>query len=146
MIFHFAKLGRTELSQNRPSGIICSNFYKSPRPCRGSICYAPGRGKILLEIFALALFLLPTLLHVKIKRAPAHSNNNQNLTAMTHIMNFATSTTSRSNRMKEYQVEVIDFDGDSHTVYVEARNEEEASDMAAEMVGNADYTMVYEVA
>ena len=64
---------------------------------------------------------------------------------MTHIMNFATSTTSRSNRMKEYQVEVIDFDGDSHTVYVEARNEEEASDMAAEMVGNADYTMVYEV-
>lgn len=82
---------------------------------------------------------------VKIKRAPAHSNNNQNLTAMTHIMNFATSTTSRSNRMKEYQVEVIDFDGDSHTVYVEARNEEEASDKAAEMVGNADYTMVYEV-
>ena len=47
--------------------------------------------------------------------------------------------------MKEYQVEVIDFDGDSHTVYVEARNEEEASDKAAEMVGNADYTMVYEV-
>lgn len=65
---------------------------------------------------------------------------------MTHIMNFAASTTSRSNRMKEYQVEVIDFDGDSHTVYVEARNEEEASDMAADMVGNADYTMVYEVA
>lgn len=106
----------------------------------------PGRGKILLEIFALTLYILPTLLHVKIKRAPAHSNNNQNLTAMTHIMNFATSTTSRSNRMKEYQVEVIDFDGDSHTVYVEARNEEEASDMAAEMVGNADYTMVYEIA
>ena len=65
---------------------------------------------------------------------------------MTHIMNFATSTTSRSNRIKEYQVEVIDFDGDSHTVYVEAHNEEEASDKAAEMVGNADYTMVYEVA
>ena len=106
----------------------------------------PGRGKILLEIFALALFLLPTLLHVKIKRAPAHSNNNQNLTAMTHIMNFAASTTSRSNRMKEYQVEVITFDGDSQTVYVEARNEEEASDRAADMVGNADYTMVYEIA
>jgi hypothetical protein len=61
-------------------------------------------------------------------------------------MNFAASTTSRSNRIKEYQVEVITYDGDSHTVYVEARNEEEASDMAAEMVGNADYTMVYEVA
>jgi hypothetical protein len=29
----------------------------------------PGKGKILLEIFALALYILPTLLHVKIKRA-----------------------------------------------------------------------------
>ncbi len=48
--------------------------------------------------------------------------------------------------MKEYQVEVITFDGDSQTVYVEARNEEEASDRAADMVGNADYTMVYEIA
>jgi hypothetical protein len=102
----------------------------------------------LLAIICALLRLTHTLTigGVKIKRAPAHSNNNQNLTAMTHIMNFATSTTFRSNRMKEYQVEVIDFDGDSHTVYVEARNEEEASDKAAEMVGNADYTMVYEVA
>lgn len=48
--------------------------------------------------------------------------------------------------MKEFQVEVITFDGDSETVYVEARSEEEASNMAAEIVGNADYTMVYEVA
>lgn len=48
--------------------------------------------------------------------------------------------------MKEYQVEVITFDGDSQTVYVEARSEEEASDLAADMVGNADYTMVYEIA
>lgn len=83
---------------------------------------------------------------VKIKRAPAHSNNNQNLTTMTHIMSFAANTSSPSNSMKEYQVEVITFDGDSETVYVEARSEEEASNMAAEIVGNADYTMVYEVA
>ena len=65
---------------------------------------------------------------------------------MTHIMNYAASTPSRSNRIKEYQVEVITFDGDSETVYVEARSEEEASDKAADMVANADYTMVYEVA
>ncbi len=65
---------------------------------------------------------------------------------MTHIMNFAASSAFRSNRMKEYQVEVITFDGDSQTVYVEARNEEEASDRADEIVGNADYTMVYEIA
>ena len=82
---------------------------------------------------------------VKIKRAPAHSNNNQNLTTMTQH-NAAASTSSPSNSMKEYQVEVITFDGDSETVYVEARSEEEASNMAAEIVGNADYTMVYEVA
>ena len=65
---------------------------------------------------------------------------------MTHIMSFAASASSPSNSMKEYQVEVITFDGDSETVYVEARSEEEASNMASEIVGNADYTMVYEVA
>ena len=47
------------------------------------------------------------------------------------------------NELKEYQVEVITFDGESETVYVEAYNEAEASDKAATQVGNADYTMVY---
>ena len=40
-------------------------------------------------------------------------------------------------------MEVITFDGESETVYVEAYNEAEASNMAAAQVGNADYTMVY---
>ena len=48
-----------------------------------------------------------------------------------------------SNELKEYQVEVITFDGESETVYVEAYNEDEASNKAAAQVGNADYTMVY---
>ena len=48
-----------------------------------------------------------------------------------------------SNVLKEYQVEVITFDGESETVYVEAYNEDEASNKAAAQVGNADYTMVY---
>ena len=48
-----------------------------------------------------------------------------------------------SNELKEYQVEVITFDGESETVYVEAYNEDEASNIAAARVGNADYTMVY---
>ena len=48
-----------------------------------------------------------------------------------------------SNELKEYQVEVVTFDGESETVYVEAYNEAEASNMAAAQVGNADYTMVY---
>ena len=40
-------------------------------------------------------------------------------------------------------MEVITFDGESETVYVEAYNEDEASNMAAAQVGNADYVMVY---
>ena len=47
------------------------------------------------------------------------------------------------NELKEYQVEVVTFDGESETVYVEAYNEDEASNKAAAQVGNADYTMVY---
>lgn len=50
---------------------------------------------------------------------------------------------SNSNEMNEYQVEVVTFDGDSEIVTVEAHNENEASEKAAEMVGNADYTIVY---
>lgn len=65
---------------------------------------------------------------------------------MTHISQFAVkdSFAYRNGKgLKEYQVEVITFDGESETVYVEAHNEAEASDMAAAQVGNADYTMVY---
>ncbi|MDO5772053.1 MAG: hypothetical protein Q4Q28_07940 [Bacteroidales bacterium] len=40
-------------------------------------------------------------------------------------------------------MEVITFDGESEMVYVEACNEDEASNKAAAQVGNADYTMVY---
>ena len=40
-------------------------------------------------------------------------------------------------------MEVITFDGESEMVYVEAYNEDEASNIAVARVGNADYTMVY---
>ena len=50
---------------------------------------------------------------------------------------------SNSNEMNEYQVEVVTSYGDSEIVTVEAHNESEASEKAAEMVGNADYTIVY---
>ena len=40
-------------------------------------------------------------------------------------------------------MEVVTFDGESEIVYVEAYNEDEASDIAAAQVGDADYTMVY---
>ena len=72
--------------------------------------------------------------------------NNLILTTMTHISQFAVKNIDaykNSNKLKEYQVEVVTFDGESETVYVEAYNEAEASDKAAALVGNADYTMVY---
>lgn len=47
-----------------------------------------------------------------------------------------------NRRLKEYQVEVMTFDGESEIVYVVARTSEEAQEMAAAQVPNADYTMV----
>lgn len=47
-----------------------------------------------------------------------------------------------NRRLKEYMVEVITFDGESEIVYVVARTSEQAQEMAAAQVANADYTMV----
>lgn len=47
-----------------------------------------------------------------------------------------------NRRLKEYQVEVMNFDGESEVVYVVARTAEEAQEKAAAQVPNADYTMV----
>ena len=65
---------------------------------------------------------------------------------MTHISLFAAMNSFENDyndEVIEYQVEVVTFDGESETVYVEAYNEDEASNMAAAQVGNADYVMVY---
>ena len=67
---------------------------------------------------------------------------------MTHISQFSAmgfQNTGKSRKLKEFQVEVITFDGESETVYVEARDEAEASAKAADLVGNADYTLVYDI-
>lgn len=62
---------------------------------------------------------------------------------MTHVINYsAASTLNADNVLREYMVEVITFDGESETVYVEAYSEDEAQDKAAAEVGNADYTMI----
>ena len=47
-----------------------------------------------------------------------------------------------NRRLKEYQVEVITFDGESEIVYVIARTVDEAQEKAAAQVPDADYTMV----
>lgn len=47
-----------------------------------------------------------------------------------------------NRRLKEYQVEVITFEGESEIVYVIARTADEAQEKAAAQVPDADYTMV----
>lgn len=48
-----------------------------------------------------------------------------------------------NDELIEYQVEVVNFDGETEIIFVEAHNEQEATDKAAEMVEDADYTIVY---
>ena len=65
---------------------------------------------------------------------------------MTHISLFAAMNSFENdfnNEFNDYQVEVVTFDGDVEIVSVEAHNEQEAADKAAEMVEDADYTIVY---
>ena len=66
---------------------------------------------------------------------------------MTAVFSFSASASfNESNELREYQVEVITFDGESEIVYVEAYDEYEAQEIAASMVADADYTMVQGVA
>ena len=62
---------------------------------------------------------------------------------MTAVFSFsARASFNESNELREYQVEVITFDGESEIVYVVARTAEEAQEKAAAQVADADYTMV----
>ena len=62
---------------------------------------------------------------------------------MTAVFSFsARASFNESNELREYQVEVITFDGDSYTEEIEARNADEAQEIAASMYDNVDYTMI----
>lgn len=61
---------------------------------------------------------------------------------MTHVMNIFDSSLSSNRKLKFFSVEVITFDGDSFTEEVEARNAEEAQEIAASLHDEVDYTMV----
>lgn len=61
---------------------------------------------------------------------------------MTYVKQFSTSSFAESTTEIEYMVEVITFDNESVIIFVEARNESEAMDLAAAQVDNADYAMV----
>lgn len=59
---------------------------------------------------------------------------------MTHVMNIFSSSPDSS--IKYYSVEVITFDGESYTEEIEARDADEAQEIAASMYDDVDYTMV----
>ena len=57
-------------------------------------------------------------------------------------MNIFDSSLNSNRKLKHYSVEVITFDGDSYTEEIEARNADEAQEIAASMYDNVDYTMI----
>ena len=61
---------------------------------------------------------------------------------MTHVMNIFDSSLNSNRKLKYFSVEVITFDGESYTIEVEARNADEAQEIAASQFDNVDYTMV----
>ena len=61
---------------------------------------------------------------------------------MTYVMSIAAASLNSNNALKYWTIEVITFDGESVIVEVEARTAEEAQEMAASEVDNADYCMV----
>lgn len=62
---------------------------------------------------------------------------------MTYVStNIFGSSLNNNRRNKYFTVEVITFDGDSYLVEVEARNADEAQEIAASQFEDVDYTMV----
>ena len=61
---------------------------------------------------------------------------------MTHVMNIFDSSLISNRKLKYFSVEVITFDGESYTEEVEARDAEEAQEIAASLHEDVDYTMV----
>lgn len=64
---------------------------------------------------------------------------------MTHVTHCFALSLDSNNSSKFFTVEVVTFDGESHTMEVEAHNAEEAQDIAASRVDNVDYTMIQAV-
>lgn len=57
-------------------------------------------------------------------------------------MNIFDSSLNSNRSLKCYTVEVITFDGESYTEEIEARNADQAQEIAASMYDDVDYTMV----
>ena len=57
-------------------------------------------------------------------------------------MNIFDSSLNSNRSLKCYTVEVITFDGEGYTEEIEARNADQAQEIAASMYDDVDYTMV----
>lgn len=66
------------------------------------------------------------------------------MTAVFSSSNF--NSFSSDNVLSIFTIEVITFDGESHIFEIEAANGDEALDIAATMVSDADYCMIQGVA
>ena len=64
---------------------------------------------------------------------------------MTHVINLFSSSLDSSRQLKCYTIEVITFDGESYIEEIEARNAEDAQEIAASYHEEVDYTMVQSV-
>ena len=65
------------------------------------------------------------------------------MTYVSNIFEISNISLSSTNSLKYYTVEVITFDGESFFEEVEARNAEEAQQIAASIYDEVDYTMVH---
>ena len=61
---------------------------------------------------------------------------------MTYVNSIFSSSLNSNRKLKYFSVEVITFDGESYTEVVEARDAEEAQEIAASLHEDVDYTMV----
>ena len=57
-------------------------------------------------------------------------------------MNIFDSSLISNRKLKYFSVELITFDGESYTEEIEARNADQAQEIAASMYDDVDYTMV----
>ena len=60
---------------------------------------------------------------------------------MTYVSSIFNDSLTSNRKLKYFSVEVITFDGESYTEEVEARNAEEAQEIAASLHEDVDYTM-----
>ncbi|MBD5213213.1 MAG: hypothetical protein HDS75_00125 [Bacteroidales bacterium] len=61
---------------------------------------------------------------------------------MTYVSNIFSSSLNSNRKLKYFSVEVITFNGESFTEEIEARNADEAQEIAASMYEDVDYTMI----